>query len=111
MNTDDVKHLAFQDEFAKISGEMQGHTRIGRKPIGIEKMLENEAEVTGLPESFSDAADQAGRVLAKTAASLSHAAALALGAGGAVMAVKANNDRKAGRAMRKAQQAQMAQQY
>jgi hypothetical protein len=110
----DTKYLAFRDELTKISGE----SRIGRKPIGIEKLLENESEVTGLPEDFTAApevvevAQQAAKALVKMSASVSikggHAALLAAGAGGALFARKANEDRKMGRAMRKQQQAQQA---
>jgi len=112
----DVKYLAFRDELTKISGE----SRIGRKPIGIEKLLENEAEVTGLPENFAatpemaELAGQAAKALVKMSASInikgSHAALLATGAGGMLLARKANEDRKLGRAIRKQQQAQAAQQ-
>jgi hypothetical protein len=41
----DVMKSAFQDELQKIAGSMQGHTRSGRKPIGIKKMLEKESEM------------------------------------------------------------------
>lgn len=35
---------AFSDELQKIAGELQGFTRIGRKPISVERMLERETE-------------------------------------------------------------------
>lgn len=41
----DVVESAFQDELEKIAGSMQGHTRSGRKPIGIKRMLEKESEM------------------------------------------------------------------
>lgn len=41
----DVMQSAFQDELEKIAGSMQGHTRSGRKPIGIKRMLEKESEM------------------------------------------------------------------
>ena len=44
MNRTQIMKAAFYDELEKISGEMQGFTRVGRKPISIERMLENELE-------------------------------------------------------------------
>jgi len=115
--SDDAKYLAFRDELTKISGEMQSASRIGRKPIGIEKLLENENEVTGLPEGFAatpemaETAETAAKALVKMALSSTAKHGLLLGAGavGALTARKANEDRKLGRAIRK-QQAQAAQQ-
>lgn len=69
-----VMHAAFLDELEKIAGSLQGHTRIGRKPIGVEKMLEKESELpkaseitkmsTKMPISGKDAALLAGGALA-----------------------------------------------
>lgn len=88
---------AFGDELEKISGEMQGYTRIGRKPISIEKMLSNENLIEGLPDDF----------VKQSAARVSKAMLMAAGGGGlgALTVRQMNEDRRLGRMLRK-QQAQ-----
>lgn len=95
MTRDTVMFAAFSDEMKKIACEMQGFTRIGRKPISIERMLENENEVQGLPEDF-----------AKVAKATSYKTLTLLGAGGALAlgGRQAKEDHKVGRLMRKQQQ-------
>jgi hypothetical protein len=95
----------FSDEFKKIAGEMQGFTRIGRKPISIEKMLSNESEITGLPEDFAPAIEKAAGAMVKMA---KHKAMALVGAGavGALTLRQMNEDRRLGRMVRKQQQAQ-----
>lgn len=44
MNSFQTMRSAFDDELAKIAGELQGHIRIGRRPISVERLLEREAE-------------------------------------------------------------------
>jgi hypothetical protein len=97
---------AFGDELQKISGEMTGATRIGRKPISVEKMLENEATVTGLPEEFvqQTMAKAASAFLKVSKVSGKTLAAVGAGAVGALTARQANEDRKLGRMVRKQQQ-------
>lgn len=100
MSHDTVRMQAFRDELEKISGEMQGYTRIGRKPISIETMLSNESLITGLPDDF---VKSAGARAAK---------ALALMGAGAVTGLTArqvNEDRRLGRLVRKQQEAQRQQ--
>jgi hypothetical protein len=97
---------SFSDEFAKIAGEMQGFTRIGRKPISIERMLENESEVTGLPDEITQQAIvKAAGAMVKMA---KHKALALVGAGavGALSLRRMNEDRRLGRMMRKQQQMQ-----
>lgn len=99
-------YKAFGDELRKIAGEMTGATRIGRKPISVEKMLENEAEVTGLPEEFvQQSMKKAASAFAKIAKPSGKTLAL-LGAGGAgaLTLRQMNEDRKVGRMVRKQQQ-------
>lgn len=86
---------AFTDELTKISGEMQGFTRMGRRPITVEKMLENESQVTGLPDDF----------IKQSMSNAAKAVAL-LGAGGATALVgrQALADHKLGRQIRRQQQ-------
>jgi hypothetical protein len=44
---------AFFDELVKISGELQGHVRSGKKPIGVDRLLEKEVEEPSSPsETF-----------------------------------------------------------
>jgi hypothetical protein len=83
-------------ELEKRSGEMQGYTRIGRKPISIDKMLENEEGVTSPTEELLKAAAISGKAMAL----------LAAGGAGALTVRQANEDRKIGRMVRKQQQAQ-----
>lgn len=91
-----VMKAAFHDELEKISGEMQGFTRIGRKPISIEKMLEKEEGQPSPSESFAspDVTKTSGT---KTVLGLT---GLAAGAGGYHVIRKANEDRKMGQMMR-----------
>ena len=96
---DQTTFHAFSDELNKIAGEMQGHVRSGRKPISIEKMLENEAELKGLPEDFPKLAAKISKDSAKSLA------LLGAGGGGALALRRMNEDRKIGRMVRK-QQAQ-----
>jgi hypothetical protein len=90
-------YQAFRDELEKISGEMQGYTRIGRKPISIEKMLSNEAELKGLPEDFPKLAAKISRGTGKALA------LMAAGGAGALAGRQANEDRKVGKMVRKQQ--------
>jgi hypothetical protein len=105
--SDDVTLLAFQDELQKIAGEMTGYTRSGRKPISIEKMLSNEGEVTGLPEEFTEMAEQAAKALVKMSMTprAKHMALLGAGAAAALTGRQANEDRRVGKLVRR-QQAQ-----
>lgn len=48
----DVMKIAMQDELDKIAGELQGFTRIGRKPISVERLLERESEQESPTEVF-----------------------------------------------------------
>lgn len=86
---------AFYDELEKISGEMQGFTRSGRKPISVEKMLENEADAPTPSEAFAPQVTKTSSPVApKTVA------ALLAGAGTYHVARRANEDRKLGRQVR-----------
>lgn len=104
-----VTMQAFKDELTKIGGEMQGFTRIGRKPISIERMLDRENEITELPEDFIHSSMQkAAQALVKMAVGVHVSgktmATLGAGAGGMLVARHMNEDRKRGRAMRKAEE-------
>jgi hypothetical protein len=103
----DTTIRALQDELLKIAGEMQGYTRIGRKPISIEKMLSNESAVTGLPDDFTQ---MTGLEKASAAPLMGTAAKagilLALGGAGAMGMSRVNRDRKMGRMMRRQQNQQ-----
>ena len=71
----DVMRAAFKDELQKIAGELQGQTRIGRRPISVENYLERETESEVTPSSVTD------ELLSKTASSAARALAL-MGLGG-----------------------------
>lgn len=90
----EVMKNSFRDELEKIAGEMQGFTRSGIKPIGVERLLERESESEKTPSS----------VFQKDVEKLSAAGkALALLGTGGVLALagqRANRDRQMGRQMR-----------
>lgn len=103
-----IMQAAFQDELQKLAGE----SRIGRKPIGIERLLEREAEVTGLDAIHGEEQDEeteTEETEEKTSAvdpKLVAGGSLLAGAGLYHIGRKANNDRKLGRAIRIQNQAQ-----
>jgi len=102
---DAVMFHSFRDELSKVAGEMQGFTRIGRKPISIEKMLANEDEITGLPEDF---------VKLSMRGAAKAVGLLGIGAAGGLAGKQAYKDHKTGRSIRKqqlAQQRMAMQQY
>jgi len=96
--------LAFRDELAKIA-----FTRSGRKPIGVERLMEREAEETNTPsnafasvkvdpEVFQADIEKVSGMVGK------HLLGVGAGAAGALLLQKANRDRQMGRAMRLQQQ-------
>jgi hypothetical protein len=101
----DIMFAAFDDELKKIAGELQGHVRSGRRPIGVERLLarESESELTptdvieGGEEKEASAGGEAKKLLSpgKKAVAL-----MATGAVGYHAASKANQDRKLGRQIR-----------
>lgn len=96
MTREEIMKAAFLDELEKISGELQGFTRSGRKPIGIEKMLENETEQELPSEVFQKSSSPIDTIPAK------YKTLGLLGAGAGIYHVgrKAEQDRRLGRAMR-----------
>ena len=98
----EIMQAAFQDELEKISGELQGFTRIGRKPIGVERMLEREVESEVTPTDVAMKATETAAEAEKTSGAKSLAALglIGLGALGTHALGKANQDRKLGRQMR-----------
>lgn len=93
---------AFDDELSKIAGELQGHTRIGRKPIGIERLLERESESEVMPSDVapSGSVEKTSTIKPGTKA----IGAMVGGAGIYHLGRQANEDRKMGKMMRKQQQ-------
>lgn len=102
-----VTMAAFRHEIEKNAGEMQGHTRIGTKPIGVERLLEREREATDegkTPSTLFDVPIE--KVVEKVSASAKALAALGLMGAGAVGYKTGENaiqDLKTGRQIRKAQ--------
>lgn len=100
----------FNDELQKIAGEMQGATRIGIKPIGVERMLEREREATEEGKTPSTLFDMPLEDVAeKVAASAKALKAVALGgvaagAGGYHYGRQVVKDYKNGRMMRQQSQ-------
>lgn len=107
-NPTDMMKLAFRDELKKIA-----FTRSGRKPIGIERLMEREAESDNTPSNaFSDtkvSPEEFKADIEKVSFSLGSAGGAAATAGAGALALhllsKANRDRKLGRAMRLQQDA------
>mgnify|MGYP001459819998 CR=1 FL=1 len=100
----DMMKLAFQDELKKIA-----FTRSGRKPIGIERLMEREADPDNTPSNaFTDAkitpeAFQADVEKGSSIRKLAKKSLLtgAIIGGGATLALqRMNKDRQMGRAMR-----------
>ncbi len=89
---------AFDDELSKIAGEMQGFTRIGRKPIGVDRLLEKETESEVTPSEVAPAG-----TTVKTSGTKSMLATMGAGAATYHVARKANEDRKVGKMMRQQQ--------
>lgn len=102
MTVQDAIRAGFSDELEKIAGEMQGFTRLGRKPIGIERMLEREVESEETPSTLFTAGTEKLSSLRKLAdlGKYKLPAAMIAGAGGYHVAQKANEDRKLGRQVR-----------
>ena len=88
----DLMRAAFQDELTKIAGELQGQTRIGRRPISVENYLERETTSELTPSEVTE------EVVKKTAAiGASSLALLGLGGGAALLGARAHKDWKQGR--------------
>jgi hypothetical protein len=92
----DIIRAACRDELEKIAGELQGHTRVGRRPIGVDRLLERESESEVTPSD-----------VVKLSAVPVKALAAGMAAGGALyhFGRKAEMDRRMGKAMRVQQQA------
>lgn len=89
----------------KVAGEL----RSGRRPISVEKLLENEAEeAPQLPDFAQESMARAANAMVKMSMKIDPrlAAAAGVGAVGALGARQVNEDRKMGRMLRKQQQQQ-----
>lgn len=92
---EEVMRAAFRDELQKIAGELQGQTRIGRRPISVENYLERETESELTPSDVTET------LIQKTAGKAAKAVALmGLGAAGALGGQRAHKDWKTGRSIR-----------
>jgi len=106
----DVMSQSFREELEKIktSGELQGFTRSGRKPIGVDRLLEREAESTDTPTNVFADVNVPAEVFKKDIEKLSWVgrglAAAGLGAVATLALQRANRDRKMGKAMRMQQE-------
>lgn len=103
MNPFDVMRAAFEDELEKISGELQGFTRSGRRPIGVDRLLEREAESEMTPSDLAPAGVE--KISADGGGAKKLLAAGLVGAGIYHVGRTAEQDRRMGRAMRLQQQA------
>lgn len=103
MNFLEIMQDGFYDELEKISGEMQGFTRLGRKPIGVERMLEREVESETTPTDVVEKAIDRTEIEKTSDISMGAKGVMGLLAAGALgshVLRKANEDRKMGRQMR-----------
>jgi hypothetical protein len=104
MDFQKIMQSGFYDELEKISGELQGFTRIGRKPIGIERMLERETESEVTPTDVVEKAiERPGETEKLSEISPNTLKSIGLLAGGALgyhALRKTNEDRKLGRQLR-----------
>jgi hypothetical protein len=103
MNRYDLMHQGFQDELEKIAGELQGFTRSGRRPIGVDRLLENESVSNKTPSEVFKA-DVEKLSAAGTGKAMKTLGLMGAGAGTYHVARKANEDRKLGRQVRLQQQ-------
>jgi hypothetical protein len=106
MNYLQIMQSACQDELEKISGELQGFTRIGRKPIGVERMIEREVESETTPTDVVEKAiagpgtEKTSGMAMPSATAMKTLGLVGLGAGGYHLLRKANEDRRLGRQVR-----------
>jgi hypothetical protein len=97
---------SFEDELGKIkaAGELQGFTRSGRRPIGVDRLLEREEESTDTPSNVFADVNVPAEVFKKDIEKLSSLgrtmATAGLGAAAMLALQRANKDRKMGRQMR-----------
>lgn len=91
---------SFCNEFQKIAGELQGHVRIGRKPISIDRMLEREGELQSASDVIADLTKAAG--LSPTATK--NVALMGLGAAGYHQGTKLKRRYDIGKQVEKQQQ-------
>ena len=94
MTRNEIMKAAFYDELEKISGELQGFTRSGRKPIGVEKLIETEGPLPS--EVFQKNSSAIDQIPAK----YKTLGLLAGGAGLYHVGRQAEQDRRMGRAVR-----------
>jgi hypothetical protein len=104
MTATDMMKLAFQDELKKIA-----FTRSGRKPIGIERLMERETDPDNTPSNaFADVkvppevfqADVEKLSSIKLAVRKGLVAGAVIGGGATLALQRMNKDRQMGRAMR-----------
>lgn len=93
MSLFDITKKAFQDEFEKIAGELQGHHRSGKRPLSATTLLRNEKGI----KKVSD-------IIKLSSPPHIFAAGAVTGAAGLHMIRKANEDRRLGKQVRLQQQ-------
>lgn len=102
--TTEMMKMAFRDELKKIA-----FTRIGRKPISVERLMEREAESEEKPSNaFGEvnvSAEGFKADVEKISAIKHYLAAGGVGGAATLILQKANKDRQMGRAMRLQQDA------
>jgi hypothetical protein len=103
MNYSDMMKQAMRGELRKIA-----FSRIGRKPIGIDRLLERESESQETPSNVFGKVDitpeQFQADIEKVSGIGKSIALMGVGSLGTLGAQKANNDRKMGKMMRMQQQ-------
>lgn len=102
----EMLQASFEDELEKIkeAGELQGFTRSGRKPIGVDRLLEREAESEETPSNLFTGEKVNPDAFKKDIEKLSSLgrtmATAGMGALTMLALQRANRDRKLGRQMR-----------
>ena len=107
MNRYDIMRAAFDDELQKIAGEMTGHVRSGRRPIGVDRLLERESESDDMPsEVFGTEKVSSPAQAVRAAGAAAHSGVgkyvlpMVAGAGVYHVGRQANEDRRVGKMMR-----------
>lgn len=102
--TTEMLKLAFRDELKKIA-----YTRMGRRPIGVDRLLERESESDEKPSNaFAElnvTAEDFKADVEKVSSMKRHLVAAGIGGVTTLALQKANKDRQLGRAMRLQQDA------
>jgi hypothetical protein len=100
MNYFERMKASFDEELLKIAGELHGQTRIGRKPIGIERLLERETESEVTPSTIAPSGVKTSAAVPLLTPGRRAIGLMAAGAGAYHIGRKAEMDRRLGKQVR-----------